>query len=294
MDLEKFVDSVVSELEYVSQEKQLEFLKLRLQGVEDPKIRRVAEVALSQSLSLGAGSVKRPKTVLIMVHGIRTHGVWHYRLRDLAKEVASVSPAMISFGYKDVVTFLLPYFFKSHAIRQVERQIKNLITESPNAKLVLVAHSFGTFIMSRLIEKHPNFQFDRIIFCGSIVDERFPWDELKNFPQNALINDCGTEDVWPSLAKAGCVDYGDSGVSGFNSYKVTNRFHKCKHDGFFTEAFIKEFWLPFISDGEVVQSQWDSQRPPKRWLQSLICLKRGSLVWLTVAIAVVWLSVDYW
>lgn len=279
MNWHEYINVVVTELEFVKEDKKLEFIQLKIRNVPDERYRSTIEAALLLYIETGSfGTPKRPKIICLTLHGIRTHGEWQYSLTGLLED-NGIESKSLSYGYKDVVTFIFPFFFKSKAIHYIKQQMDDILPSNRNAVFVLVAHSFGTYIASKLIKENPTFRFDRLILCGSIVPEKFPWETLVNFPNGGVINDCGTLDIWPVLAKAGGTDYGDSGVSGFTSNRVRNRFHNFNHSDFFSREFMERFWLPFIVDGEITKSSWDSERPSKKWIFSILTLVRGSLMY---------------
>jgi hypothetical protein len=143
--------------------------------------------------------------------------------------------------------------------------------------------------MSKIIEDNQNIKFDRIIYCGSVVLEKFPWEKKLNFPKGGLINDCGVKDIWPVMAKAFGTDYGDSGRSGFTCFDVKNRYHECDHGGFFSKNFMERFWLPFIADGKVIKSDVDVT---ESWWLSVISLFKGQLLWVIILSSVL-ISITY-
>ena len=68
------------------------------------------------------------------------------------------------------------------------------------------------------------------------------------------MNECGTRDAWPLLAQMTTWGYGESGTFGFGHAAVRDRFHDLGHSEFFTEEFVKEWWVPLFRDGEVRDS----------------------------------------
>jgi hypothetical protein len=281
MHVTSCLEKLIRVLELMDDEqKKIEFIKGELNSLEDHRYRETIEISILQYLENGnLGELKRPKTLCVSLHGIRTHGKWGYHLKELLQTEYDINTSILSFGFKDVLSFIFPYLFKSISIKYIEDQLKMLLSKNDNVILVLVAHSFGTYIMSKIIERNPNIKFDRVIYCGSVVPEKFPWEKKFNFPKGGFINDCGINDIWPVIAKAFGTNYGDSGRSGFTSFEVQDRFHECDHGGFFATDFMKKFWLPFIADGQVVQSDIVEDKP---WFLSVITLFQGQLFWMII------------
>jgi hypothetical protein len=111
----------------------------------------------------------------------------------------------------------------------------------------IISHSFGTYIVGRLLTDYPEFQWYRIIFCGSVIREDFPFDQVLERFSYPLLNEIGTKDYWPALAESAGWDYGSVGSTGFNRPPVESRWHHgYAHNDFLTEDFCKEFWIPFL------------------------------------------------
>lgn len=288
MDRFDFAYELAKDLDDVEPNKKFDFMRRKLRDIPDLRYRNDIEKAILTYLENGQlDAIGRPHTVCVTLHGIRTHGEWQEKLKLLLDQnYDNIKTEVLSFGFKDVFTFIFPVFLKSRAKEYIKRQIDDLLPEYRSSIRILVAHSFGTFIVANLLKSNPTYEFDRVILCGSIVPEKFDWETLKNFPKGGLINDCGSEDIWPVLAKAGGTDYGDSGISGFTSHKVDDRYHKCGHDGFFDDDFMETFWLPFIADGHKVSSLWGAKKPSKKYIYSLLTLTRGTLIYLSLPVFV--------
>jgi hypothetical protein len=111
---------------------------------------------------------------LISVHGIRTRNPWFRKLEE-CEELgrAKVDFKHFTYGYLTFAGFLNPLKRK--------QIINNFITfyganvqkgERPN----VVAHSFGTWIVTEAIKTYPSIRFNKVIFFGSILD---PGTDLK-------------------------------------------------------------------------------------------------------------------
>lgn len=112
-----------------------------------------------------------------------------------------------------------------------------------------------------MLSKNPDIKIHRLLLCGSIVKNAFRWDKLPKIPQNGIINDCGSKDFYPILAKALSWGYGSSGRFGFKTNEVEDRYHDFGHSDFFELEFMKKFWIPFIIRGERIQSDWNTKIP---------------------------------
>jgi pimeloyl-ACP methyl ester carboxylesterase len=129
--------------------------------------------------------------------------------------------------------------------------------------LLVIAHSFGSYILSEILLDHPDIEFEKIILCGSIIPRNYEWDKhARGMRKNSILNDVGTTDIWPIFATCGSLGYGSSGRRGFQNASVTDRYFKYGHSDFFEPKHhhIKNFWKPFIETGEIVNSDWDQMK----------------------------------
>lgn len=194
--------------------------------------------------------------VVFIVHGIRDYAPWQSAVvRGLGNETTKVVP--IKIGRYPTIYFLSPIPFHFWKRRKVEKQIRSALHQYRNARVSIIAHSFGTYLVSRVLERG---KFDdrihRIILCGSVIRESFNWDGVKqrvDGPPLAdfILNDCGNADPWPAIAEAASWRYGRTGTHGFGDIYVTDRIHNGGHSVFLTEDFAREWWLPFIANGTI-------------------------------------------
>lgn len=246
--------------------------------------------------------------VVFLIHGIRTHGNWQEDVRELLedqddalrREGKPLFGARIpKYGFFDVFRFLLPFRrFRSGPIRQIERQLMHYAV-MPEKEVSVIAHSFGTYIVSEILKHNRELKLKRIIFCGAIVSQPFDWQAVVEAGQAevypdptktdcVVINDCGARDIWPVLAEAVTVGYGASGRFGFGDSFAENRFHSFGHSGFFTEpGFAKTFWLPALTDGRIKAS--GQARPTESlWINYLPAFMKLCMIGAIVLLAI-WL-----
>ncbi len=105
------------------------------------------------------------------------------------------------------------------------------------------------------MEKYPQINFDRIIFCGSIVKCDFPWAELAQRGQvRAVLNQYGSRDFWAAVVDWGVPDVCPSGRRGFESagaYITQQRHPKFGHGDYFYDLNYEGNWLPFLQGLEL-------------------------------------------
>ncbi len=217
---------------------------------------------------------------VIMIHGIRTEARWFDTVSKLLRDVdPRINPIPTGYGIYDVLRFLIPTdLFKKAVIDEVEETIVQTLNEPSQREVSVVAHSFGTYIVTRILCRNRNIQLKRLILCGSVVSRSYPWDKVRDrltvldesqYPTQRVINDCGWRDIWPIFAQTATFGYGSSGRLGFNKGNiVVNRFHDMGHSGFFDADFVEEYWCSLLTNNEVVPN--DEERPAMSYVLSLL------------------------
>lgn len=203
--------------------------------------------------------------VVALVHGIRTTAEWQERVRSSLLEETGVVVSPIGYGFLDLIRFIGP--FRKKPIERVLSELRDLKRLHPDKDLVLIAHSFGTYIVSKILKNAPDIRISRLLLCGSIIPIDFRWDQIPHeFTQQTLINEVGTKDYWPVVARVASWGYGCSGSFGFKTARVWDRFFAYGHSDFFSDDHFKSFWRPFVLKGQIVNSPWDGHRPTPPWL----------------------------
>jgi hypothetical protein len=250
-------------LEGVPAEQRLSLIQHYLLAIADLEKRALTEAFLL----LGLPETK--KQIVVLIHGILSHAVWQERLVHLLSE-AEIDAYAIGFGYLDLLKFWSPFFTRKSSINRVLRELRALRVKHPTADISVVAHSYGTHVVSRILDEETDIRIHRLQLCGSILPQTYRWDKALSRITGTVINDVGTRDIWPVIATLVSWGYGASGTFGFKTISVTDRFHRCGHNDFFTDEHVKKYWLPFLVYGEVVRSKWTQERPAPGWAISLL------------------------
>lgn len=202
--------------------------------------------------------------ILVLIHGIRTDGAWQREVQQQFQGVANLQ--VHDLGYDVVTGMQLAGPFRSGPVNKIVRDIRRLKDEEPLARISVIAHSFGTYIVSRILEEHPDISFEKIVLSGSLIKRNYPWDRnARGMRKSSIVNDVGVRDIWPLIASCSTWGYGSTGRVGFKSATVTDRYFDYAHSDFFENngAHIKKYWRPIFEFDEVVPSDWElkSERP---------------------------------
>jgi hypothetical protein len=109
---------------------------------------------------------QNPDHLVILVHGINTRALWMNEIRP-ALEDAGFAVAPTSYGKFGVPRFLLPFtWLRRKAIKRVASDIntaraafERVYGRAP-AEMSVISHSFGTYVISRVLRDHPELKTD--------------------------------------------------------------------------------------------------------------------------------------
>lgn len=220
------------------------------------------------------------RELVVLIHGIRTDAVWEDLVAHKFRLITGLDVRPISYGYFDSFRFWVPFLTRDAPLKRIERELRAIRESNPSIPISVIAHSFGTYVIVRILDDNPFLHLNWLILCGSIVPRAFRWDRIrKGQLEHPVINDCGQRDIWPILAQSASWGYGASGTLGFGSADAIDRYHPVTHSEFFTVSFVKKYWIPLFATGEIVyptQPRWKTI-----WWQSL--LARVPLQWGLIA-----------
>ena len=213
--------------------------------------------------------------VVLLIHGIRTQAEWQAMVREKIAVPGKIEVIPIKYGYFDVLRFWFPFWTRSRPIERVCIQIRVALQKyrkiHPDAKLSIIAHSFGTYIIGEILRRGFDLHIHRLILCGSVLPQDFPWEQSQGrFDDDKVINECSKSDIWPVLAQSLSWGYGASGTHGFGKVLVRDRFHAGGHGQYFKPKFVEKYWEPFIRRGEYKGTTYEGKAPLTQWWLSVL------------------------
>jgi len=237
---------------------------------------------------LGCQPTSATSHYVVLVHGIRTHATWAEMVAGLLSKNGLI-PVPVRYGYLDALQFWCPLFTRRAPIKRVLRELRDLRAEYPTADISAICHSFGTYSITKCLLE-PDVRLKRIIFCGSIVPAAFRRATFKaQLGADPILNDCGTKDWWPVIAKSFTWGFGPSGTFGFGTLGIRDRFNEYGHSEYFNEQFVNDYWLPYLLNGEIVPTAWESvRRTPSGWMSMPLWFQAKYLV-VAALVYFVWL-----
>jgi hypothetical protein len=213
--------------------------------------------------------------VVLLIHGIRTQAEWGPMVRSKLEVPGLIEVIPIRYGYFDAFRFWFPFWTRNSPVEKVYLQIRVALQKHrkahPDARLSIVAHSFGTYIVGQILKRGFDLKLHRLILCGSVLPQNFPWHEYQGrFDDDKLVNECGKADIWPILAQSTSWGYGASGTHGFGVVLVKDRYHEGGHGQYFDPKFVETYWEPFIRRGEYRTTDFEVKMPPTPWWISVL------------------------
>lgn len=227
----------------------------------DEKTVIMAVWGVMQSIPTPVGDSK--EQVVVLLHGIRTAAEWQGRVAEELKKLVGVTVMPIQYGWVDAIRFFLPRSFgtRNQPLTKVLRELRDIKFVHDEKELVVVAHSFSTYLITCILEENPDLKVNKLLLCGSIVPLDYRWDKLSQSNNGmVVVNDVGTQDMWPILARLFSWGYGPSGTLGFGTARVSDRFFQYGHSDFFVGDHVTKYWASFVESGEIVESPWSSSR----------------------------------
>jgi hypothetical protein len=93
------------------------------------------------------GTVPSDGNVIVLVHGIRTTAEWAELVSSILEQVPGTRVIPVGYGYFDVVQFFLPGPTRRPPVHRIRRELAAIVKQYPNARISIIAHSFGTYIL---------------------------------------------------------------------------------------------------------------------------------------------------
>jgi CheY-like chemotaxis protein len=198
--------------------------------------------------------------LLITYHGIRTHGYWQDTLKNLIdSKVNSFEHIKAQYGFFSLFLFIFP-FLRNIIINKLFEDFEKIIEKNYDKKIYIVAHSFGTEIVLKLIEKaNLNIKIETMIFSGSVIKDNYKLNSLLETKVKRIINECAQNDKVLVANKLLIPSLGDAGRIGFTGYTnkdLVNRFFIGGHSVYFNKDtdFMGKYWLPLLIDNDTIRS----------------------------------------
>lgn len=211
---------------------------------------------------------------VLILHGMNTSGVWQEELSWLiATSYRRMVPVFI-YKYGRVRAGVFLRWRQRQLAADLELKVSKL-RETYGAELAVapdvVAHSFGSWLIGRVLLNNPDFSVGRLILAGSVLRPDFDWSRLVERGQvEAILNHVAANDKWVPLAHFVIPDAGPSGTRGFTSTGVIHRAEDLfGHSSFFDNRFLRgnyeRVWGPALRRPRARLSELSEGAPKQSW-----------------------------
>lgn len=226
--------------------------------------------------------------VVVLVHGINTRAQWLSSVKPVL-EKAGLIVAPAGYDVYGLLRFLLPFDWpRRRAVERVRTRVKTAIAVHRPDRLSVIAHSFGSYIVARLIAEDFDIRWHRVVFCGSVNAQSFPFEQYLSRFDAPIMNEIGTKDVLPAFAERVTWGYGAIGTYGAQTAAVEERWHAgLGHSGFLRPSFCRKYWVTWLCEGKIVPGATD----PKPLSAATRLLLRVPWRWVIVAAGLAVLAV---
>jgi pimeloyl-ACP methyl ester carboxylesterase len=188
------------------------------------------------------------RPLVISLHGIRTRAEWQ---KELSASITAAGFVYhpLDYGFFRAIQLVIPSMREAKTKWFLDEW--TAATKSVRNPPSIIAHSMGTYLVARALEKYDELRFDRVILCGSIVNVDYPWSAIVSADRaTRILNDYGGRDFWAKAAEWVVNDAGPSGAKGFKDNaggSVVKRYRpKFRHSDFFYQANYEKTWIPFL------------------------------------------------
>lgn len=227
-----------------------------------------------------------PRETVLLVHGIRTHADWFQSIRGVL-ERHGFRVALSNYGRFDLVRFLMPInLFRARTQHNLFRQIRDTQKRYPNSRISIIAHSFGTYLIAKILQREFDLRIKRIIFIGSVVRYNFPFEDFSERFEGEILNEVGAHDPWPVLAESVTTGYGSTGTYGFKRERVFDVWKRSSHSEALSPDHCEGRWIPFLTQGTLPRESSVHKVP--LWIRIISLFKIKYFICVLVMCIVSW------
>jgi len=120
------------------------------------------------------------RRIVFILHGIRDYDEWGIKLKNsIDKELTPDTKVLLpKYGYFPMAPFLL-WQDRQEKVRWFMDYYTEVRAQYPRAKQFdFIGHSNGTYILSSALQNYKSLRIDDVYFAGSVVPQRYPWNDL--------------------------------------------------------------------------------------------------------------------
>jgi len=140
------------------------------------------------------------RRVVLSLHGVDTRGEWQKKVAPTLSR-SGLTPYPLDYGRLPRWAMAIP-LVRTRLVNWLNKQIDEVRAAEGIDRPSVIAHSFGTYLLTQTLKKYRHIRLDNVVFCGSIVDPTFDWSsQLGECQLNALRNEVGGKDLWSGITR---------------------------------------------------------------------------------------------
>lgn len=220
---------------------------------------------------------KRDVEWVITIHGMNTFGAWQEEFSWRLAQMYGYSIPVSIYKYGNIKIAAFLYYWRARRVRKFADEIRRRRTEFQRGKPDVIAHSYGTFLLSEMLKSdaYRDIELGRVVLAGSIVRPDFDWKSVLDRGQvEAVLCHCSEKDWVVRLAQFTIPGTGPSGYCGFDQRGSIAHVREIDfgHSDYFIEEHqahvIKGIWDSFLTRGDVMPEWRGSDADAGGWLPS--------------------------
>lgn len=163
-----------------------------------------------------------PKRVVFVLHGIMSATIaeWVTNLKEKLEQHPDVEVCTPAYPYMSPFRFAVPLLRKRN-IRNFQDAYTNLLAHYPKAEFCFIGHSNGTYMLGQSLKKIPGMHFKNVVLAGSVLPQKYEWDEriqarqVQRIRNDRAIHDVPVGLLCSALNGVFMSDIGTGGYEGF-------------------------------------------------------------------------------
>lgn len=193
--------------------------------------------------------------LVVSIHGVESRGQWQIQITP---ELSGIE----GFVHDPHLYGRFPFWkilFKRSRQKEIDKfydRLNRFSEHYPNVRPSIIAHSFGTYIVSQAIINYEAIHIDKLILCGSIINHEYGWQKLFDDERIRRVrNEVAKKDKvvalfnWKLMRRL-VPNAGTSGIKPFKNdisnfeEQVFQGYTHSSH--FIANMHCRVFWLPFL------------------------------------------------
>lgn len=198
------------------------------------------------------------RRVITSIHGIESDGKWQEEIDPSFDGIHELFYRRHKYGRFRFWKVAVP-FLRRREVKRFVRFYDELYRTTATVPSV-IAHSFGTYIISRALHHFPAVRFRNVVLCGSVVARDYDWPTLiKEGRVVRVRNEMSRDDNVVRLFRKKALQVlipgtGPSGIEGFtrSHASVVDMQYEFGHSGqFILLTHCDRYWRPWLCENEV-------------------------------------------